>query len=219
MATSARAPRSSSRRAEILDGLVGLFLAEGFLSFSVEDLAERLQCSKSTLYAVAPSKEQLITAVVRAFFRRAAERVDTTLAGQPDPVARIGVYLDAISAELAPASSTFFADLDTFAPAREIYVHNTAIAARRVRDLVQSAGPPGRTLDAAFIGAVAGATMESIQRGEMAAMTGLSSATAYRLLADLIVARVTGQAETAARISPAITSGYSSGAKCPAPST
>jgi predicted DNA-binding transcriptional regulator AlpA len=33
--------------------------------------------------------------------------------------------------------------------------------------------------------------MESIQRGEMAAMTGLSSATAYRLLADLIVASVT----------------------------
>jgi len=219
MATSARTPRSSARRAEILDGLVGLFLAEGFLGFSVEDLAERLQCSKSTLYAVAPSKEQLITAVVRAFFRRATESVDTTLAGQTDPVARIGTYLEAISAELAPASSAFFADLDTFPPAREIYVHNTAIAARRVRDLVQAAEPPGRTFDAPFIGAVAGAAMESIQRGEMAAMTGLSSATAYRLLADLIVARVTGQADTAARISPAITSGYSSGAKCPAPST
>jgi hypothetical protein len=79
-----------------------------------------------------------------------------------------------------------------FLPAREIYVHNTAIAARRVQDLVQAAGLPGRTLDATFIGAVAGATMESIQRGEVAAMTGFSSATAYWLLADLIVAAVTG---------------------------
>ncbi len=194
MAASARAPRYSARRAEILDGLVDLFLAEGFLDFSVEDLAERLQCSKSTLYAVAPSKEQLITAVVRAFFRRAAERVDARLAAETDPVARIGTYLDAISAELAPASSAFFADLDTFTPAGEIYVHNTAIAARRVHDLVQAAELPGRALDATFIGAVAGATMESIQRGEMAAMTSLSSAAAYRLLADLIVARVTGSA-------------------------
>jgi AcrR family transcriptional regulator len=192
MATSARTPRHSARRAEILDGLVELFLAEGFLNFSVEDLAERLQCSKSTLYAVAPSKEQLITAVVRAFFRRAAERVDATLARETDPVARIGTYLEAISAELAPASSAFFADLDMFTPAREIYVHNTAIAARNVQDLVRAAGLPARTLDAAFIGAVAGATMESIQRGEIAAMTGLSSAAAYRLLADLIVASVTG---------------------------
>ncbi len=143
---------------------------------------------------MAPSKEQLITAVVRAFFRRAAERVDARLAVETDPVARIGTYLDAISAELAPASSAFFADLDTFTPAREIYVHNTAIAARRVQGLVQAAERPGHTLDATFIGAVAGATMESIQRGEMAAMTGLSSAAAYRLLADLIVARVTGSA-------------------------
>jgi hypothetical protein len=55
-----------------------------------------------------------------------------------------------------------------------------------------SAGLPGRTLDATFIGAVAGATMESIKRGEVAAMTGFSSATAYWLLADLIVAAVTG---------------------------
>jgi AcrR family transcriptional regulator len=191
MAISARTPRSSARRAAILDGLVELFLAEGFLGFSVEDLADRLQCSKSTLYAAAPSKEQLITVVVRAFFRRSTERIDATLAAETDPVARIGTYLSAISSELAPASSAFFADLGMFTPARELYEHNTAIATRRVEELVQAAGPQGSTLDAAFIGAVAGATMESIQRGEMAAMTGLSSATAYRLLADLIVARVT----------------------------
>jgi AcrR family transcriptional regulator len=190
MTVPARAPRRSARRAAILDGLTGLFLAEGFLDFTVEDLAERLQCSKSTLYAVAPSKEQLITAVVRSFFRAAAERVEARLALETDPVIRIGTYLEAISAELAPASSAFFADLDMFAPAREIYAHNTAIAAGRVQELVQAAEPPGRTVDAAFIGAVAGATMESVQRGEMAAMTGLSGATAYRLLADLIVAAV-----------------------------
>ena len=190
-----RVPRRSARRAQILDGLVELFLGAGFLEFSVEDLAERLQCSKSTLYAVAPSKEQLITAVVRAFFRGATERVEARLALETDPVGRIRTYLEAISAELAPASTAFFADLDMFAPAREIYAHNTAIAARRVQELVQAARLAGRVLDAAFIGAVAGATMESIQRGEMAAMTGLSSAAAYRLLADLIIAGVTGAPE------------------------
>jgi AcrR family transcriptional regulator len=191
MVISAGTPRSSARRAAILDGLVEIFLAEGFLGFSVEDFAERLQCSKSTLYAIAPSKEQLITVVVRAFFRRSTERIDAVLAAETDPVARISAYLSGISDELAPASSAFFGDLGMFTPARELYESNTAIAARRVEELVHAAGPHGPTLDAAFIGAVAGATMESIQRGEMAAMTGLSSATAYRLLADLIVARVT----------------------------
>ena len=195
-AVSARAPRQSARRTQILDGLVELFLATGFLEFSVEDLAERLQCSKSTLYAVAPSKEQLITAVVRAFFRGATERIEARLAGESDPVGRIRVYLEAIPTELAPASTAFFADLDLFAPAREIYARNTAIAARRVQELVQAATVADRTLDATFIGAVAGATMESIQRGEMTAMTGLDGATAYRLLVDLIIAGVTGPPAT-----------------------
>jgi AcrR family transcriptional regulator len=195
MSTAARTPYGSARRRQLLVGLVNLFLAEGFLAFSVEDLALRLQCSKTTLYGVAPSKEQLITAVVRAFFRGATERIEARLEREPDPVRRIRSYLEAIAEELAPASAAFFADLDAFAPAREVYAQNTAIAARRVQDLVKAAERPGRTLDAAFVGAVAGTVMEAIQRGEMKAVTSHSDAAAYRLLADLIVAGVIGARE------------------------
>jgi AcrR family transcriptional regulator len=45
------------RQAELLDQLEALFLAEGFARFTLEDLAVRLHCSKSTLYALAGSKE------------------------------------------------------------------------------------------------------------------------------------------------------------------
>jgi AcrR family transcriptional regulator len=184
--------RGSARRAEILNGLVQHFLEHGFLNFSLDDLASELQCSKSTLYLVAPSKEQLITAVVREFFREATERVDRRAAATDDPVARIGTYLEAISEELAPATNRFFADLDTFGPAREIYARNTAIAARRVQELAGDAARPGHAVNASFIGAVTGVVMEAIQRGDIEAMTSLHDATAYRLLADLITAGVTG---------------------------
>ncbi|MGN0066022.1 MAG: TetR/AcrR family transcriptional regulator, partial [Nocardioides sp.] len=63
--------RRSARLDQLVDGLVELFLAEGFLPFSLEDLAVRLKCSKSTLYSLAPSKEQLFVTVVRNYFRRA----------------------------------------------------------------------------------------------------------------------------------------------------
>jgi AcrR family transcriptional regulator len=184
--------RRSARQQALLDGLIEIFLAEGFSHFSVEDLAARLQCSKSTLYALAPSKEQLITAVVRAFFRRAAERVELHLATEAEPTHRIGAYLHAIAAELAPASSTFYRDLSVFAPAREIYWQNTAIAARRVQELVSAAERPDRPVRANFIGAVAAQMMESIQQGRMKALTSLDDATAYSALADLIVAGVAG---------------------------
>ena len=179
-----------------MEGLVALFLAEGFLNFSLDDLAAKLQCSKSTLYLVAPSKEQLITVVVRAFFRGATERVDRRTAAVADPVARIGAYLEAISEELAPATSDFISHLDAFAPAREIYAQNTAIAARRVQDLVAAAAGPEQTLNASFVGAVTGIVMEGIQRGELETMTSLNDAKAYRLLADLIVAGVSGSSTT-----------------------
>ena len=191
-----RTPRGSARRAEILDGLVEIFLAEGFLAFSLDDLAARLQCSKSTLYGVAPSKEQVTTAVVRTFFREATARVDERAEAVRDPVARIGAYLHAISEELTPASSWFFADVNAFAPAREIYARNTSIAAGRVQQMVTAAAEArstvASTINAAFLGAVTGSVMESIQRGALEAETGLKDATAYQLLADLIVAGVTG---------------------------
>jgi AcrR family transcriptional regulator len=176
----------------VLTGLIDLFLAEGFGGFSVEDLAARLQCSKSTLYAVAPSKEQLITAVVRAFFRRSTDRVEARLADEREPAARISEYLDAIAGELGPASPAFYADLDAYAPAREIYERNTAIAARRVQELVREAQHPGHPINAAFLGAVTAQAMASIQQGQMRKLTGMDDAAAYRALAELLAAGVAG---------------------------
>ena len=179
-----------TRRDEVLDGLVAMFLADGFLDLGLDDVAARLRCSKSTLYAVAPSKEQLITAVTREFFRRSTDQVEQRLAAEPDARRRIRAYLDAIAEALAPASPAFYADVNDFAPAREVYRRNTAIAARRVQELVTEAKGPHGAVDATFVGAVAAAVMSSIQSGEMEASTSLGDATAYRLLADLIDASV-----------------------------
>ncbi|MEU4826812.1 TetR/AcrR family transcriptional regulator [Actinomadura citrea] len=182
-----RATRASRRRETLIDRLMDLFLERGFAELGVADLAALLRCSKSTLYSVAASREQIITAVVRAFFRRATDRVEAALDDSADPRERVGAYLRAISGELAPASAAFFADLDAFAPAREIYKSNTRYAVRRVQGLVREAAPGG---DAAFVGAVAGQVMESIHRGEIKAQTGLDDSAAYAALASLIVARM-----------------------------
>ncbi len=152
-------------------------------------IAARLRCSKSTLYAIAPSKEQLIVTVVRAFFRRATTRVEDRLAATTRAEKRLGSYLLAISDELAPASPAFFTDLDAFAPAREIYSRNTAIAAGRVRELVRESSTR-RGVDATFVGAVAGQVMEAINSGAIGEATGLDDARAYRALADLLTAGV-----------------------------
>ncbi|TDD93317.1 TetR/AcrR family transcriptional regulator [Actinomadura rubrisoli] len=180
--------RVERRREDLVERLIEVFLDRGFAELSVAELAAVLRCSKSTLYTVAASREQIIVTVVRAFFRRATSRVEAALDGSADPRERVGAYLRAISGALAPASPAFFADLDAFAPAREIYKRNTRFAVERVRGLVREASPGA---DAAFVGAVAGQVMESIHRGEIKAQTGLDDSAAYAALASLIVARMT----------------------------
>ena len=182
-----RVTRAARRREALIGRLMDVFLDRGFAELSVADLAALLRCSKSTLYSVAASREQIIAAVVRAFFRRATERVEAALDPAAGPRERVGAYLRAISEELAPASPAFFADLDAFAPAREVYEQNTAFAVRRVQGLVREASGDA---DAAFVGAVAGQVMESIHRGEIKARTGLDDSAAYAALASLIVARM-----------------------------
>lgn len=178
------------RREQLTEALIELFLDRGFLAFNVEQLAAHLRCSKSTVYSIAPSKEQIVTAVVRAFFRRATERVEARTTDAGTPADRIRAYLEAISAELEPGSPAFFADLDRFAPAMEIYRRNTEIAAARVKELMtESLSTDSRSgLDVDFVGAVASLTMEYIHRGQISAATGLDDSAAYRALADLIVA-------------------------------
>ncbi|MFI5427781.1 TetR/AcrR family transcriptional regulator [Aeromicrobium sp. UC242_57] len=179
----------SGRTENLRDGIIDIILAEGFANLQMAEIAARLNCSKSTLYAIAPSKEQLLVSVVRTFFRRSTERVEEAVDPQAPAVERIDAYLSAVAAELAPASAAFFADLERFAPARDIYRQNTMIAATRVQSLVQEAAPG---VDSAFLGAVAAQTMESIHRGDIARATGLDDSAAYRSLASLIVAGLSG---------------------------
>jgi AcrR family transcriptional regulator len=180
---------TSPRQAALLDELLALFLDEGFRHLTLDELARRLSCSKSTLYSLAGSKEQLVVRVVRQFFAQATTRVEAEVAATDDTLERVGAYLRAVSAELAPASPAFFADLAAFAPAGEIYAHNTASAAQRVRELIDAGVAAGavRGVHARFVGVAVSEVMTAIHAGTVPDRTGLDAATAYDHLADLVL--------------------------------
>ncbi len=183
MATS-----SDERAAGLLEGLIALYLAEGFVAFGVGDLAARLHCSRSSLYRVAPSKEQIIQTAVRRYFRRAAERIEERVSSEPDAGRRLQVYLAAVSEELAPATERFYADIAAYPPARELYEENTRRAAQRVGDLVIDGVQAGslRSVNARFVGAAVAEVMTAIQAGRIEAAAGLDDADAYLALSDLV---------------------------------
>lgn len=179
---------ADARGEQLLDGLIDLYLAEGFLSFGMGELAARLHCSRSTLYLVASSKEQIILTAVRRYFQRAAERIEERIEAEPDTGRRLQVYLAGVSDELAPASAHFHADVAAYPPARDLYEDNTRRAAQRVQDIVAGAVAAGtlRPVNARFVGAAVAEVMTAIQAGRIEAAAGLTDAEAYRALSDMV---------------------------------
>ena len=181
------------RQAELLDQLEALFLADGFARFTLDDLAVRLRCSKSTLYTLAGSKEQLALRVIRHFFRKATVAVEAGTFTVKDPALRVTAYLTAVAAALAPAGPAFHRDLDSFPPGREVYERNTALAADRVRELIADGVAQGRFREVhpALVADTVTMLMLRIGRGDTARATGLDDATAYRELAALLLHGIT----------------------------
>ncbi|HEY5854611.1 MAG TPA: TetR/AcrR family transcriptional regulator [Aldersonia sp.] len=179
---------ATRRRTELFDELLDLLLRDGFAHLTLDEIAARLRCSKSTLYTLAGSKDELVRAVTVHYFRNAAADVEARIAEVDGPRARITAYLEAVGAMLATASEQFMADLDAFAPAREVYEQNTRFAAARVQELITEGVDAGafRSVHAAFAADLAAATMARIQQGAVRAATGLDDAHAYRELAAIL---------------------------------
>lgn len=181
--------RRTARQVDLLDRLVALMTAQGFARFTLDDLAERLRCSKTTLYALAPTKQQLVVEVVKQYFRSAALSVEARVEEAHGPADRVVAYLTAVAEELQPLSRAFMDDMSAFRPAAEVYEQNTGLAANRIRELVAEGVGSGefRPVHAAFMGEMVAATMFGIQRGEMFARLEMTDSEAYAELATLVV--------------------------------
>jgi AcrR family transcriptional regulator len=176
----------------LFDALATLFLSEGFAHLTLDQIAARLRCSKSTLYTLAGSKDDLVRSVTVHFFRTATAEVEAAVADVRGTPARLTAYLTAVGVALAPASEAFMEDLAAFEPARELYEQNTRAAARRVHDLISDGVATGdvRDVHAAFVADVAASVMVRIQQRGVKEAVGLDDSQAYLELAQLLTAGI-----------------------------
>jgi AcrR family transcriptional regulator len=181
---------TTARRSALVASLVELFLEDGFAQFTLSDLSDRLRCSKSTLYGVGHSKEQLTVNTVVEFFRGATDAVEaTTAAAGAEPSDRLVAYLRGVAHALRPASAAFMRDLAAHPGTAAVYERNTQAAALRVRELISEGVASGafRAVHGEFVATVVAQTMHQIQTGAIQEFTGLHDADAYDQLADLVL--------------------------------
>ncbi|CUR56701.1 TetR family transcriptional regulator [metagenome] len=177
------------RRASIASELESLILREGFTSLTVDDMARHLRCSKSTLYSIAPSKEQLVVAITKGFFREAAVSIENAILAEADPARRIATYLDGVGSAMNRCSQSYYVDLNSFAPTLAVYERNAQTAARRVQELIE-AGVEAKALrssDSRFAGQFVALAIDGVLSGALLNPTGLTAGQAFAEIGNLIL--------------------------------
>lgn len=195
MPTVQRPRRSDqeARRQELLAQLEAIFLVEGFRDLTVDDLAARLRISKTTLYTVASTREQIVVAVMKRFFREAVTRIESAVAAADDPAERIAAYLHTVGREMQRRSAACYADMIAYQPTAELYRRNGQASSDRIRSLIQEGVDAGvfRDVHGHFVGEAVALLIEGIIDGRLLRRTGLSSPEAWEELSSFALSALT----------------------------
>lgn len=180
----------TSRQQELFDALHKDFLHAGFADFTIDSAAARHHCSKSTLYALGATRNDIIRRVLIAYFQ------DITARTSPDPAAPSATaalqdYFESIAAALEPASQAFLHDLAHDPVAQEVYAVNTRAALGVISNLLRRGVDNGEfavdSID--FCSLLIQNAMTDIQQG--AYSSALSPHAAYRALGAVILQGIT----------------------------
>lgn len=159
------------------------------MDLNMDDLASRLHCSKSTLYAVAGTKRDLVVATVKHFFENATGHIEEATSAEADCRRKVKVYLRGVGREMGRNSPQFYLDMMAYPPAAEVYAINSAAAARRVREIIDEGVVAGqfRAVDAAFASELVVLAIDGVQSGRLLGPTGLTAGEAFSEIADILL--------------------------------
>ena len=200
--TRGRTPRRSARKRtvdtarteDLLTQAGDIVLAEGFTTITMDQLAQRLGCSKATLYSAAGTKDQLVQTITRRFFITAAEQIEEAVAEESDPRQRIRTYLTGVGTAMRRHSPTFYDDMVTYEPTARIYRKNSDRAAQRVQEMIDDGIRAGafRDVNGTFAAQLVAIAIDAVQSEVLLHSTGLSAGDAFSALGDLILDGLSG---------------------------
>lgn len=175
------------RQRSLFNDLLGSFLHEGFESFTIDAATKRFHCSKSTVYALGHSRDEIIRRILISFFKEVTRRTEAALTAQRSPKNALERYFSAIAAALEPASPAFMRDLAREPVAREIYATNTQAATKTINELVEKGIKAGEfhSESPSFVAAITATIMEHIQCGSYADI--LPAPAAYHQLGSVLI--------------------------------
>ena len=141
----ARDARAFTRRQEqILDVIEHVFLREGMHNVRIGDLAAEAQCSRSTLYEIAPTKEELLLLTLDRMMRRITRRGAEAIRHESDPADRVRAMLTSGALDFAPLGTAFMEAIHEYPPARWLFDRHIGAARSVLERLIEEMSASGR---------------------------------------------------------------------------
>lgn len=189
----------SKRGSELLDALEDMVLREGFASLGVSEIANRLSCSKRTLYELAPSKRELVLLVLERFFARIRRDAAVACETATDAQQRIYAYLQAGVRAAENLSPTTVADIHRWPPARAIWQEHVRLRVEGLSKLIDSGTRAGvfRKIPPAFVAEMVFASINRLREPDFYDSTDLTISAAFDELYGMLLAALTPHADSA----------------------
>jgi AcrR family transcriptional regulator len=179
----------SARQSEVLDIVEAVFLRDGLRPVRISGLTEEAHCSRSTLYDLAPSKEELFLLVLDRLIRRLRLRNHAVMATTADPVERLRAALAESATGLARISPVFMEAVRDYPPARLLLDQHMREAHANLRTLIDDAITAGafRPVDAAVATEALQAVIDRFIDPDFVRTTELDVAGALTAFFDMLV--------------------------------
>lgn len=133
----------STRQEEVLDVVERVFLREGIRAVRMSALASEAECSLSTLYELAPSKEALLLLVLDRMMRRIARNGWAAVEAATDPIARIRA-LHSGALEASSQGPQFLEAVSSYPPAQLLFDRWIATGRDALAALIEDAVQAGQ---------------------------------------------------------------------------
>jgi AcrR family transcriptional regulator len=128
----------TARQRELLDRLGDLF-EDGFAHLTMADIAARLNCSMRTLYALAPSRDELVLIVIDRHLWRIGRNAQNAITATMAPLDALEAYLRAAHEAVARTTQAFARDVDLYPAAQRLQDDHRAYLVAMCRHLLDQA--------------------------------------------------------------------------------
>ncbi len=181
--------RFSPRQEEVLDVVEAVFLRVGIRAVRIGELASEASCSRSTLYELAPSKEDLLLLVLDRMMRRIMRRGARAIEQAKDPVDRVRAMTTSGALDLAALGPRFLEAVQHHPPARLLFDRRIAEGRDALASLLEDAVSAGqfRPVNAAVVADAIVAVVLRFTDPEFVRSTKVSSSSALAELVDVLL--------------------------------